>query len=157
MAKLERQKRKRKLKKANELSASEAEFVLQLLELATEWDKETSAKPGRVPMPVAIIDAGLRSLLETPTLPPAEQRSFKTLLFLTALATERHQREAVLGDIQERFEKDCKLFGEKRACYLMIRDLLRDYASSFKSSFGKAVRTVLKYLGLGGIVRYFLS
>ena len=88
---------------------------------------------------------------------PTERRAFKTLLFLAALTTDRSQRDAVLGCIQERFEKECGLFGEKRARYLMIRDLVKDYGSGFKSSFGKVLRTLLKYLGFSGIVRYFLS
>lgn len=157
MAKKKRQKRKRTpigSKESAEVLAEGAAKSLHEVIRVLLGHHGSSAK-GHVPASLAIIDWGLQAVSEEPA--PSSTRSFKTLLFFAALATDRSQRETLLGCIQERFEKEYKLFGERRAYYLMIRDIIKGCGSGLGASVGKIVRTVLKYIGLGGLVRYFFG
>lgn len=163
MAKFNKQKRKRNQKKPDKSFAFETSgikyeqrqawlfvFLAAILVLLG-----LSKQESRVGLSTTETHPAERLIEPVP--PTAEKRAFKTLLFLAAFATDRPQREAILGCIQERYEKECNLFGEKRARLLLVWELIKTYSSGIGTFAGKTIRTVFKYLGLGGIVRYFLS
>lgn len=106
---------------------------------------------------VALLKKRLDADLPSQNHAPVERSSFKTLLFLAAMATSRDQREAALGCIQERFQADCKLFGEARARKLMMRDLVISYWALVRSTTNGRIVKILKYFGLSYFIKYFLG
>lgn len=69
------------------------------------------------------------------------------LMYLAAFAQRPSDREAALGDIEERFRADLKRFGGRRATFLLILDTVLSLVGRVGTPLRNAMRRILYELG----------
>lgn len=76
----------------------------------------------------------------------------KNLLFIAGLFYSAKEREIVLGDVEERFKKESKKFGRRKAHALIVRDLLTSIYPTTKAALVKLFKLATFYAILKRII-----
>jgi hypothetical protein len=74
------------------------------------------------------------------------------LLFIVGLFYSAKEREIALGDVEERFKKESKKFGRRKAHALIVRDFLVDIYPITKTALVKLFKWVTFYAILKRII-----
>lgn len=86
-----------------------------------------------------------------------ERLSLNTLMFLGNLIFPRETRDAELGDLEERYNKNNSRFGSTRAKKILISDLCRSVVPHVGNFLRKCFGWLLKLVGVRMIIKFFLG
>ena len=94
---------------------------------------------------------------EQPMPKPIHKNRRDRLLYIAAFLFPAKDRDFEIGNMIERFNKDKKRFGQKRAIRLLAVDVITSVYPLVKCAAGLIVRTVLRTLGLYKIYKMFFG
>jgi hypothetical protein len=106
---------------------------------------------------VEIITQNIKELRRQ-LLPLSRERfRFDHLLLLAAFTCPPSRREIVLGDLVERYIRDCKRWNPTKAKWLMARDIVVTIMPVIRDIAHSKIARVFKYMGIVEMVRRYLG
>ena len=95
--------------------------------------------------------------VNAPVKKPKEMFSFNLLLFVASFTSPRDQRDARIGDIEERYPKNCEKFGVRKAKLLIVRDIIMSIWPEMRGFFQSKMISALKYVGLSHFIKHYFG